>query len=169
MSDTVTIEEHLRKQAWDYFQVHSAQRLTTFNFYLGLSTATTAAVFLTFQRDYRMPSVGIILSLLLVFFSFVFWKLDGRNRELIKLSEEALKFFEEKSNLPDEDGQPHKAKLFSREARITEDREKAGEAYRLRFWKRRFSYATCFRAVIWIFALTGLSGFVLSCYSAFLA
>lgn len=119
MSDSVTIEDPLRKQAWDYFHLHSAQRLTTFNFYLGLSTATTATLFLTFQKDYRVPSVGIVLSLLLLIFSFVFWKLDGRNRELIKLSEEALKFFEEKSGLPDEDGKPHKAKLFLREAHIT--------------------------------------------------
>lgn len=168
MSEIVTTEEHLRKQAWDYFQVHSAQRLTTFNFYLGLSAATTAAVFITFQRDYRVPSVGIILSLLLVFFSFVFWKLDGRNRELIKLSEEALRFFEEKSDLPDEGSQPHKAKLFSREALITGDRKKTQRAYGLQFWKKNYSYATCFKAVIWLFGLTGLSGFVLSCYFAFL-
>jgi hypothetical protein len=112
MCDTVKTEENLQKQAWDYFQLHSSQRLTTFNVYLGFSTATTAAIFLTFQKDYRAPIVGIILSLLLVVFSFVFWKVDSRNRELIKISEEALKYFEERSGFANEGGKPHRAKLW---------------------------------------------------------
>ena len=28
-------EDDLRKQTWDYFHMHAAQRLTTFNFYVG--------------------------------------------------------------------------------------------------------------------------------------
>lgn len=163
MPEEVTPEEHLRTQAWNYFEVHAAQRLTTFRFYLVLSTATTAAIFVTFQRDYRVPSVGIVLSLLLVFFAFVFWKLEGRNRELVRLAEEALKFFEEEANLPDEGGKPHRAKLFSREASVTRDKEQA------RSPKVHFSYSTCFKAVFVTFAATGLVTLSMSLYLAFVS
>jgi hypothetical protein len=151
-----TVEEHLRQQAWNYFQMHAAQRLTTFNFYLALSTALTAAIFVTFQEDYQVPSVGMILSLLLVLFSFVFWKLDSRNRELISFAEEALRYFEGKANLSDEDGKPHRAKLFTREARVTEDAKQA-HAHPYRFWEWRYSYTTCLRAVILAFSVAGLA------------
>jgi len=30
-------EEELRKQAWDFFQIQTSQRLTTFNFYITIS------------------------------------------------------------------------------------------------------------------------------------
>jgi hypothetical protein len=71
-------------------------------------------VLVLIQNDNGVPSVAIILSLLLVVFSFVFWKVDSRNRELINLSEEALEYFEEKSSIADGDGNPHRSKLYSR-------------------------------------------------------
>jgi len=163
MSNSVGPEDPLRKQAWDYFQTHAGQRLTTFNFYLTLSTAVTTALFLTFQERYRSPFVGIILSLLLVFFSLVFYQLDNRNRTLIKLAEDALKFFEGESGLPDEGGKPHRAKVFTREESVTQE---ARRGQSRRPWERHYSYADCFRGVIWAFGSIGLFGLVLSSYFA---
>lgn len=33
-----------RKCAWDYFQLHSSQRIASFNFYITLATASVAAI-----------------------------------------------------------------------------------------------------------------------------
>ena len=33
-------DSYLRKQAWDYFNVHASQRLAIFNFYVVLSSLT---------------------------------------------------------------------------------------------------------------------------------
>jgi len=84
MSDPHLPDEAIRKQAWDCFQMHSSQRLTTFNFYIVISSVITTALISTFQKDYKVPLLGIPIGLLLSFFSFIFWKLDSRNRSLLK-------------------------------------------------------------------------------------
>lgn len=80
--DAEVTEKELRDYVWNYFQVHAAQRLTTFNFYIALSTAVTTGLFATLSQAFRVPLLGVVLGILLITFSFVFWKLDHRNREL---------------------------------------------------------------------------------------
>lgn len=82
--------ETIHKQAWDYFQLHSTQRLTTFNFYLVIASVLTAGLVSTFQKDFIFPIAGMALGGLLSFFSFIFWVLDRRNSQLIKNAEAAL-------------------------------------------------------------------------------
>jgi hypothetical protein len=168
-----TNKEYLRQQAWSCFQMRAVQRLTTFNFYLVLATAITAGIGVTFQREFRFPELSLILSLLLIAFSFVFLKLEGRNQELIEYAEEALKHFEEmaKADFPDEGGNPHKALLFSYEAQKTEEKEKWA-VFPSRYDKPsefrptspppgkqqwvHFKYKTCLKLAIYLFGLAGV-------------
>jgi hypothetical protein len=155
MNEQAHPDEYLRKQAWDYFQVHASQRLTTFNFYIVISSLITTALFATLQKDYRVPQVGAVPGLFLIFFSFVFWKLDERNRELVRIGEAALRSFESASEPKDDSQEPHVAKVFSREEHETNQKRLQA---RLAPWNRFFSYSACFRWIFWGFSLVGAIG-----------
>jgi hypothetical protein len=159
MGDSTDTNEALRKQAWDYFQMHSTQRLTTFNFYIVISSVVATALFSTFQKDYKVPVLGIPLGLLLVLFSFIFWKLDLRNRQLIKGAEAALKYFESTAALKDNEDEPHVAKLFQHEEYATLMR-KADNS--MNPWKSYYSYSNSFNRIFVGFAIVGLIGAVVA-------
>ena len=152
-------DETLRKQAWDYFQMHSGQRLTTFNFYIVISSVITTAFFATLQKEYQVPQLGIALGFLLVFFSFVFWRVDIRNRQLIKGAESALKFFERTSELEDTNSEPHIAKIFLREE--YETRLKRGNIS-LGLLEKHYSYSDSFNMVFLAFGAIGVLGVVIT-------
>jgi hypothetical protein len=152
-------DEYLRKQAWDYFNVHAAQRLTTFNFYIVISALLSTGLLATFNKDYQSPLLGLLVGCFLPLFSFVFYKLDERNRELIRGAEEALRFFENQSSYADEGGIPHIAKIFCREDRET-TLKKSG--YSASIWDRHFSYSDCFIWVFRSFAFIGVTGAIIS-------
>ena len=118
----------IRKYIWDYFQLHAQQRLTTFNFYIVLSTLITTGLFSTFQKEFVLVPVGMVLGFLLVCLSFIFWKLDKRNSGLIKHAENALKFLEQKSRLEDTDVESPSLRIFTEEASNTE-RIRTNRAY----------------------------------------
>jgi len=152
-------DEKLRKQAWDFFQMQAGQRLTTFNFYIAISSLLSTGLVASFKTDLDFPYLGIVFGLLLILFSFIFWKLDQRNGDLIKGAEATLKFFEAKSTLEDEEGIPHVAKRFSREEFDTNIKR---SSHSWRFWRNHFSYSQCLRGVFMIF---GCGGFVGLCFS----
>ena len=93
--------------------MQAGQRLTTFNFYIAISSLLSTGLVASFKTDIDFPYLGIVFGLLLILFSFIFWKLDQRNGDLIKGAEATLKFFEAKSTLEDEADIPHVAKRFS--------------------------------------------------------
>jgi hypothetical protein len=147
-------DAELRKQAWDYFQLHANQRLMTFNFYLFIAALLTTGLLATFQRQYRAPFLGAGLGVLLVLLSFVFWKLDQRNKFLIKNAEAALRYFESQAAPQDSEADPHVSKVFLREESTTDSMQSENS---WRFWKGHFSYSQCFNT---IFFLLGSGGFV---------
>lgn len=159
MSDPSISMEAARKQSWDYFQMHSSQRLTTFNFYIVISSVVTTALFSTFQKDYKVPVLGIPLGLLLMLFSYIFWKVDQRNKQLIKGAEDALKYFESTWELEDKEGSPHVAKIFQHEEFETNKRK---EKRSILPWKRYYSYSNSFNMVFIGFAVVGLVGIVIT-------
>lgn len=89
-------EIFLRKLAWDYFAAHASQRMSIFNFYIILSSLTATTYFASFKPDSNLQPARWLLASSLCFFAFIFWKLDGRNKELIKNAEAALRYFEAK-------------------------------------------------------------------------
>ena len=157
MNDGNFSQESLRKEAWDYFQMHAGQRLSTFNFYIVISSVLSTALFTSFQKDYRVPGVSAILGFLLAFFSFIFWRLDLRNKELIKNAEAALKFFESAREPMDSAEGFHVTKLFLHEEYKTGKKRSGRYLFLLR---RHWSYSDCFNLVFLAFECAGLLGIV---------
>lgn len=152
-SEKMSLRKELRHEAWVYFDRHAEQRLKTFNFYLLLVGAIIAG-FIS-AKD-KLPVTWPILALLAPV-TFIFYKLDVRNRQLTKHSEEALKILEDLLPLPDNrDGSPHRCKLFRHEQYESEQLKKLTQG---RLIPARFSYTTCFN---WLFALFGYGGAMLS-------
>lgn len=145
--------------AWNYFNIHASQRLTTFNFFITISTLIGTGIFAALYEKMSNYYVSAFLSIGLMSFSFIFWKLDVRNRELIKNSESALKEIEKyfcelsENNLTE-------IMLFNRD-------DNAGkEISNLNLFKKRFSYSDCFNLTYLIFAVSGLVGFMTSIYKS---
>jgi hypothetical protein len=148
-------ESFLRKQAWDYFAAHASQRMAIFNFYIVISSVTTTTYFATFKTDSNLQSARWVLALLLCFFSFIFWKLDGRNKTLIKNAEAALRYFEQ-----NEAGDVV-TKVFTNEEAETDKKWECVQGWRwLCIWRWHLSYSHCFNSVFIIFALVGLGGLI---------
>lgn len=81
----------LREQAWNFFQMQAGQRLMTFNYYVLISSLLCMGLASSFKDDPYNSYLGASFGFLLILFSFIFCKLDCRNSDLIKGSEEALK------------------------------------------------------------------------------
>lgn len=113
------------------------------------------ALFTTFQQDYKVPFLGIPLGLLLALFPYIFWKVDIRNRQLIKGAEAALKYFESTSSLEDNKGEPHVAKIFQHEEYATE-LMKANNS--ILPWRNYYSYSNSINKIFLGFAAVGLIG-----------
>jgi len=152
-------DEELRKQAWDFFQMQTGQRLTTINFYIAIASLLSTGLAASFKADINLPYLGVAFGLLLILFSFIFWKLDQRNRDLIQGAEATLKFFESKASFEDEADAPHIAKRFTREEFDTKN--KNSKRSRL-FWRNHLSYSQCFRFIFVIFGCVGLVGLCFS-------
>jgi hypothetical protein len=82
-------ETMFRTYAWSYFAYHADQRMKTFNFFL-IVAGLLAGGITTLLRDggdWRWVSLlGGVLTVL----SLVFWKIDHRNKQLVRNGEAAL-------------------------------------------------------------------------------
>lgn len=147
----------LEERAWHIFALHAAQRLTAFNFYIILASLLVTALAATFQKDFPLRYLGSVVGALLTTISYLFWRLDIRNRELIKLAEEVLKHFE--STVPSIDGfvPYHPGAYFLREEAETK-RQKAGSRW---YWRRHYSYRNTLNRIYLVFASVGIIGVVL--------
>ena len=150
---------HQREYVWGYFQLHSSQRLTAFNFYIVISTAI-AAGYIFALGVYSIPAIAVPLGFTVSLLSFVFWKLDVRNRQLIKNAEEALKYLEDFTSTGGDKDQCEALKVFTYEEKQT-NRMKARRSFWP--WKNYYSYSVCFNMVFVVF---GISGFVGAIYAA---
>lgn len=139
--------DNILDYAWKYFQLHADQRMKTFNFYLILCALISGAL-TAILKDATDIRVGIPLALLLPFLSFIFWKLDLRNKQLIAHGEEALKHLENLYSIDDDDDKPHLLKIFNSEGHITKGLK------RNTFF---FTYSTCFHLVFLSFGIGGIA------------
>lgn len=149
--------------AWKYFSLHASQRLSTFNFYIVISTLLTTGLYATYENNLSSPSVGIVLGTFLMIISVVFKKLDSRNRQLINNAEKALKYLEtliSKDILENTPNNP--LTLFSNEERETNE-------INSKLWIIApgyiFSYSYCFGVIFFSFFMFGVIGVVLSIFS----
>ena len=85
-----------REHCWNYFALHAQQRISVFQYFITIETAliTAAIIAIQYKTDLNNPKWAIILGPLIMLFSFVFWKIDQRTKDLIKKSEIALRSIE---------------------------------------------------------------------------
>lgn len=148
-----------RKYAWDYFQLHSSQRIASFNFYITLATAIVAAIGTILQQSTNLLGAAAVLGVVLVLFSFVFWKMDQRNKTLIKNAEAALKYLEEQSAAHETSPTIPLMSLFRRDEHAVRERRAHPSIF---FWRNHFSYTDCFNLVFFTFGLLGVLGTIVA-------
>ncbi len=145
-----------RQHAWEYFHYHASQRLTTFHFYI-IICSIVATGYLTAIKDSNTKPLGIILGLLLPFLSFIFWKLDTRNKQMIKNAEAAIRHLEAESALEDVPEKPHVLKVFTFEEAQSRRLREQNSVWP---WKRHYTYSRCFGCVFIVLGFLGLMGAV---------
>ncbi|MFA6191716.1 MAG: hypothetical protein WC665_05120 [Sulfurimonas sp.] len=136
-----------RNYAWQYFTTHAEQRLKTFHFFIIIMTLLIGTIFTLIKLENTF--LIILMAALMSFFSFIFWKLDQRNRELINHAQCALKKIEKKSNI----------KLFLEESEKTEKQKEAKKDSS--FFNRHYSYSDCFNSVFKLFGIGGITIIIL--------
>ncbi|UMY16790.1 hypothetical protein MMB17_19285 [Methylobacterium organophilum] len=141
--------EHL----WRYFALHAQQRVSVFNFFVVLSGVISAAIGGALQVGGPLNFVVVILGLLLPLLSFVFWRLDQRNSDLVKIAERALRRAEE-AHLPDY------ARIFVRESLAGTGAAAAED----RLTQTRWTFRMSFRL---IFVVMGIAGTLASGFAVY--
>jgi len=87
------------EHAWKYFELHSNQRTTLFNYFLFIMAGLGTAIGVILQAHTKFSYVGIFLSCFVTLVSYLFWKLDQRTSFLIKQSEQIFKNLERNSSV----------------------------------------------------------------------
>lgn len=158
---TFKLLEAMRAHTWGYFQVHAQQRLTVFNFYVVLAGALTTGLVTSLPRANDQTALPIALGSLLVFSSFLFWRLDQRNRDLIRNAENGLRDIErEWAKMRDEDVAALVTALFSRDEARVRSAEKHGRFRN--FVDSHWSFTRSFKFAFLSFALLGAGSIVYS-------
>ncbi|WP_336026038.1 hypothetical protein [Acinetobacter pittii] len=98
MTNKINSEQAV-EHAWKYFELHSNQRITLFNYFLFIIAGLGTAIGVSIQSSNNFAYIGIFLSIFLSITAFVFWKLDQRTSFLIKQSEEVFKKLERNSSI----------------------------------------------------------------------
>jgi len=144
-------KQRLRDYARGYFALHAEQRMKTFNFYIILSTALISAFCIVLTRvDDRvfLIAIGFLLSLT----SLLFWRLDCRNRQLVRNGENALKSLDDLENyLENKNRKPHTLKIFAYDDWIQSQQKCI-----------LISYSQIFASIFSIFGILGISICILS-------
>lgn len=130
-----------RSYAWEYFKIHAKQRLETFHLFVLIMTLLLGAI-LTLL-DEKSSFLICLTALLMSLFSFIFWKLDQRNRELIEHAEIELARIENKLG----------PKLVTEEKNKTLDKKSLKQSF---IFYMHFTYSECFKWAFLAFGFTGL-------------
>ncbi len=150
----------LRDYAWKYFSLHADQRIKTFNFYVILATFAVGGM-LTAVKDSAPPWAIAIVGAILAALSFVFWKLDVRNKELVNHGEAALKRLEQESGYEDENSEPHVFNILIKEEHNTDTKKSEAKGD----WPKCYmTYSDCFFAVFRLFGFGGAIVFAIAIY-----
>lgn len=151
-----TKNKDLMELAWNYFNFHASQRLTTFNFYIVISALLTTGLLNIYQNKDPHLIADFGLSLLLYVLSIIFLMLDKRNQGLIELAESALIDYENTFRLPKSTGkEPNRRAIFSRE-HYKSGKDPAPTILGITVW--RYRYSNCFGAIFFSFGMVGVTG-----------
>lgn len=134
--------------AWRYFALHAQQRISVFNFFVVLSGILATGIGAGLQAGKSMALVAAILGAVLALFSYVFYRLDGRGSELVKLAEDALIASEDRC-------MPLYARIVAEE-----DKRRISDASEPKTW----TFGRSFRLMFWVMGISGLVATVCSLY-----
>lgn len=133
----------MQEHAWKYFELHSQQRMTVFNFYITIISLLIAGSGICLQQGGNLIYLTSALGVFIIFITFIFHKLDSRVSFLIKNAEKALRKAED--NYDNEE-----MKIFTSD----HNNENLNKTMRS-LW----SYGKCFRLS---FAIISYLGFMIS-------
>lgn len=140
------------KMLWDYFAIHANQRIQILNFYIVLETFFITGLLTLFQLNGELTVFRLLLSFAIIFFSFIFYALDRRTKEMIKFSEEALRNIEQKYVAQ----YSNKIMIFSIEQEKT-----LSERRWSWFAKKYLSYSKLFQLIYIFFTIIGVLGIII--------
>lgn len=78
---------------WEHFKFNADQRLKSFNFFVLLSIFADGGVFTALQKS-MAPQVLTLMGAFICLLAIVFWLVDSRSQNLLKLTIPALKEIE---------------------------------------------------------------------------
>lgn len=156
------MQKELREYAWKYFSIHAEQRLKTFHFFIILSTVVVGGLLTVAQRS-GLIVYASVLAYLLSFLAFIFWKLDVRNKELIKHGEAALVSLENMMKIQCGDDMSPEVMLFVHERCKTKKKKRFPAMSLL---PAHMSYSDCFNAV---FMVVGAGSYILGSFFVLIA
>jgi hypothetical protein len=149
-NDSLVPPDKALDHAWRYFALHAQQRISVFNFFVVLSGILATGIGASLQAGKSMALVAAMLGALLALFSYVFYRLDGRGSELVKLAEDAL--------IASEGGcMPLYARIVAAEGKR---RISDSDAPRPRTW----TFGRSFRLMFWVMGISGLVAALCSLY-----
>ena len=144
MTNKINSEQAV-EHAWKYFELHSNQRITMFNYYLFIMAGLGTAIGVILQTSKNFAYVGIFLSILSIVVSIIFWKLDQRTSFLIKQSESVFKKLERNSAID--------IGIFcNEEANLEKDKL---------FFNKIITYGFIFRTIFFITGMIGCLGVII--------
>lgn len=82
--------EKIIDHVWKYFEIHSQQRMTLFNFFIVVVGGIASAIGFCLQSEKDLTFIIYSLIVVLLTISFLFYKLDQRTSFLIKRCEKNL-------------------------------------------------------------------------------
>ncbi|KAA0891611.1 hypothetical protein [Oryzomonas rubra] len=157
-------EKEILDIAWKYFQQHASQRISYFNFFVLFSSFMTTGLITTFHPQFRAHAVGVAIGFMQVFLSFIFWKVDERNKFLTRIGENAIKEIEKKYEL---EGccqhNPHPIQMFLHEVAQTEN--VLNDQKNVPFLKKQISHSKSFNMIFVVYAFVGFCGACFAIYS----
>ncbi len=79
---------------WNYFELHSNQRMQLMNFYIIIESLFVTGLIALVSSDHPNEAAEIGICVAMIFFSAVFFLLDRRTKNMIKMCENSIKEME---------------------------------------------------------------------------
>ncbi|RNC84580.1 MAG: hypothetical protein ED557_06265 [Balneola sp.] len=142
--------KELRDYAWNYFMVHANQRMSLLRFFL-IVTSIFFAVYIGLKNSENSSFNAGLVPLVQSIITFIFWRLERRTRELIKVGEDSLKKLDDEIESKVKSGFKQHYKLFESDDLLRKNRNKFIHQV---FWFTSYSNAlNILYLLIWIGAI----------------
>jgi len=147
-------EKDFYNTLWNYFSLHANQRVQVFNFFIIIECFLIGGFFTVSQLASENKFYKIVICCLVVLFSFIFFLLDIRTKNIIKIVEKSIIQVEEKYK--DKIGKENM--IFSCEQEFTKlDRTKS-------LFKKLLSYSNIFLIIFFLFIVLGIICIILTVF-----